>query len=448
MKNTIDFLKNTLEKNITVVLGLSGGPDSMCLFHILLNLKEEYHLNIICAHVNHNVRKESEKEEQFVREFCEDNNCIFETIKLNIENKKNFEAKARKERYNFFESVVKKYNANVLMTAHHGDDLTETILMHLTRGSNLKGYAGFRKITDYNNYKLIRPLIYLTKDEIVEYCKKNNIKYCIDASNESNAFTRNRYRLHILPFLKQENKNVHKKFLKFSEELEMVEDYLAKTTQSALTRVYDSDKVNLHELNKLDLLLKKRVIEYILKEEYQDDISKLNDRHINLILKICTSVKPNISIKLPLNKTLVKEYNHLYFCNKVPIKSKEYILEDYLKLNENEEIIRISTTDIEKSNFIIRLNSKEISLPLKVRTKKEKDRIKIKNLNGTKKVKDIFINEKVPASKRDTYPIVVDSKDNIIWIPGLKKSEFDKNKEEFYDIIYKYVISEEQNYEK
>lgn len=444
MKNTMDFLKNTLEKNVTVVLGISGGPDSMCLFHILLKFKEEYHLKIICAHVNHNVRKESEEEEQFVKKLCEENNCIFETIKLNIESKKNFEAKARKERYNFFESIVKKYNANYLMTAHHGDDLTETILMHLTRGSNLKGYAGFKIVTNYKDYKLIRPLIYLTKDEIIEYCKKNNIEYCVDNSNESNKFTRNRYRMHILPFLKEENKNVHKKFLKFSEELEMIEDYLEKTTQSALTRVCDFDKVNLHELNKLELLLKKRVIEYILKEEYQNDINKLNDRHINLILKICVSEKPNISIKLPLKKILVKEYDCLYFCNKVTKKREEYILEDYLKLNENEEIIKISTTDIDKSNFIIRLNSKELSLPLKVRTRKEKDSIKIKNLNGSKKVKDIFINEKIPANKRDNYPIIVDSKDNIIWIPGLKKSEFDKNKDDFYDIIYKYVISEER----
>lgn len=448
MKNTLPFLEDTITNNSSIVLGLSGGPDSMCLFHMLLSFKNKKNINIICAHVNHNVRSESDSEELFVKHIVEENNCIFATTKLEFKTTKNFENLARKERYAFFNQLVDKYQADYLMTAHHGDDLMETILMHLTRGSNLKGYAGFKKITTYPHYQLIRPLIYMTKEEILEYCKTNHLEYCVDQSNESDAHTRNRFRKNVLPFLKKENKNVHLKFLKFSEELEQIEEYLEKTTKIALTNVYDFGKVNLHEFNKLDLLMKKRVVEYILKEEYQNNIDLLNDRHVNSILEMCSSSKPNSKIKLPLKKTIVKEYNNLYFYHNQQENRQEYTLGEYLKYSDKEELIKLKNCEIEKSNYIIRLNSKEIALPLRVRTRQEKDTMQIKNMKGTKKLKDIFINEKVPKIKRDTMPIVVDQKDTILWIPGLKKSKFDKNKDEFYDIIYKYVISEEKKDEK
>lgn len=448
MNKTLTFLNQVVKENTTIVLGLSGGPDSICLFHMLVNIQKKKKIKIICAHVNHNVRQESEKEEKFVKKICEQNNCLFETIKLNIDTKNNFESKARKERYNFFDKIVNKYHAGYLMTAHHGDDLMETILMHITRGSNLRGYAGFRKITTYPQFKLIRPLIHMSKEEILSYCKDNSLKYCMDKSNESDTYTRNRYRKYIIPFLKKEYKNVHRKYLKFSERLEEIEEYLKKNTEIALTKVYDFDKVNLRELNKCDLLIKRRVIEYILKEEYQDDILLINEKHIDAILHICEIEKPNIVLFLPLKKKIVKEYNTMYFCNKENKPSKEYILDDFVKISDTEIIKKLEDTNIEKSNFIIRLDSNEIALPLKLRTRKEKDEMAIKNLNGTKKIKDIFINEKVPKTRRDTYPIIVDNNDTILWLPGLKKSKFDKNKNEFYDIIYKYVISEEKNNEK
>lgn len=448
MKNTLSFLKNTLKENAVVVLGLSGGPDSMCLFHVLLEFRKQYNLKIIGAHVNHNVRNESEEEKEFVRRICKENNCLFESIKLNIKEKTNFESKARTERYTFFNQVVKKYQADFLMTAHHGDDLTETILMHITRGSNLNGYAGFKKRTIYPQYELLRPLIYMTKDEILAYCHTNKVEYRVDKSNENEMYTRNRYRKHLLPFLKQENKNVHQKFLKFSEALEQVEEYLEKNTQIALTRVYDFDKVNLHEWKKLDSLMKKRVIEYILKKEYQNDIHIINERHVTLVLHLCESKKPNLCIELPLRKKIVKEYDTMYFYNKERIERKEYSVDKEVKISESEKLIQLENTDIPKSNFIIRLNSNEIALPLKIRTRKEKDKMEVKNLKGTKKLKDILINEKVPKSKRDEIPILVDQNDTILWVLGLKKSKFDKNKDEFYDIIYKYIISEEQKNEK
>ncbi len=444
LKEVENYLKNKLHKNDTIVIGVSGGPDSMCLFSLLLKLKEELALNIICAHVNHNVRATAIEEAEFVQDFAQKNNCVYEYLKITDYEKENFESFARQKRYQFFAELITKYQANYLMTAHHGDDLIETICMRLIRGSNLKGYAGFKKETKKANYEILRPLIYVTKNDIYAYNHQNNIPYRLDESNDNITYTRNRIRKQILPILKQENKNIHRKFLKFSEELSSIETFLEDITNKSLTKVGNFDKLDLQEFNHLPEILQKRIIEYLLQQEYHDDISDIKDIHVKKILEICHSPKANITITLPKYRRAIKSYNTFYINhhNNEPIACNKK-LETRIKINERAEIIKLPECPIKKSNYVLRLNSQEISLPLYVRYRKPKDCMEVKNLHGSKKIKDIFINEKIPLEKRDSWPIVVDSNDTILWIPGVKKSKFDKNIDEFYDIIYKYVMSEE-----
>ena len=174
MKNTLDYLKNKLNNNDTIVIACSGGPDSMFLLRILLQLRTSKKLNLIGAHVNHNLREQSIEEYKYVKQFCNQNNIEFEYLSIEKYHNDNFHNDSRTIRYNFFEQIVKKYCAKYLMTAHHGDDLIETILMRITRGSNLNGYSGFKLETKLENYSLIRPLIYMTKQEIKDYMYKNN----------------------------------------------------------------------------------------------------------------------------------------------------------------------------------------------------------------------------------------------------------------------------------
>ena len=199
-------------KNDIIVIGCSAGPDSMALVDMLLKIRDKYSLSLIIAHVNHNVREQSIIEANYMKKYCEDNNLVFETMTILEYGDDNFENEARNIRYNFFENVVLKYGANYLMTAHHGDDLIETIMMRMVRGSNLRGYSGFKKIVDMDNYKIVRPLISYTKKELEEYNDLNGVKYFIDATNSSDKYTRNRYRKYLLPFLKSEDINVHHKF--------------------------------------------------------------------------------------------------------------------------------------------------------------------------------------------------------------------------------------------
>ena len=219
MKEAYNYLSKFINKNDYVVIANSGGPDSMALLSLLIKYREKVPFNIVCAHVNHKVRLESDDEELFVKSYCKSNNVIFECMKIKEYDNSNFEAYARSKRYKFFDEIVLKYNAKVLFTAHHGDDLIETILMRIVRGSSLKGYSGFLMEVNKGSYKLVRPLVYTTKDEIIKYLNDNNIKYVIDKSNDNLEYTRNRYRHNILPYLKKEDKNVHLKFLKYSETL-------------------------------------------------------------------------------------------------------------------------------------------------------------------------------------------------------------------------------------
>ena len=436
MDKVIDFLVNEvkLKEGDTIVLGNSGGPDSMCLLTILLRLREKYHLNIVSAHVNHNVRSESAAEKEFLMNYCKDNNVGFEAMTIERYGDDNFHNQARKIRYNFFNDVVKKYDANYLMTAHHGDDLVETILMRMVRGSTLKGYSGFENGT----FKTVRPLVFITKDEALKFDEENNIPYVIDKSNFKGKYTRNRYRMNILPFLKEEDPKVHEKFLKFSETLNEYDNFINNEIKRTIGRVYKNNKIDVAKYRELDPLIQKKIIYVILEEIYKEDLMVINDRHVKLIMDLLNSKRANSKICLPHNVQVIKSYDEVLFTKEVKETiSYEVELIKYALL-PNGHKIEVVDDEESNNNDVCRIDSSEVSFPLYVRTRKLGDKMFLKKIDGYKKVKDIFIDCKIPTKDRDKWPIVVDSKDKIIWIPGVKKSKFTKLKNEKYDIILKY----------
>ena len=440
MDKVIDYLLKTvkLKDGDTIVLGNSGGPDSMFLLNVLLKIRKKLNIKIICAHVNHNVRHESESEQEFLMNYCNEHDCVFETMKIEKYGDDNFHNQARKIRYNFFEDLVKKYDAKYLMTAHHGDDLIETILMRIVRGSTLKGYSGFEKIIDNGFYKVVRPLVFLTKDYIKDYDDKNNIPYVIDNSNFKGKYTRNRYRMTILPFLKEEDKNVHEKFIKFSENLEEYDNFINNEIKKSIDKVYKDNKINISKYKELDRLIQKKIITTILEEIYKEDLMIINDKHVKLIMDLIDSKKSNSKICLPHNVLVIKSYDELCFTNEVK-EVIDYNIEliKYANLPNGHKLEVIDECE-SNNNDVCRLLSEEIKLPLYVRTRILGDKMCLKKIEGYRKVKDIFIDCKVPINERDIWPIVVDSEDKIIWIPGLKKSKYTKLKNEKYDIIIKY----------
>ena len=436
MREVINFINNlNISKDEYVVLACSYGPDSMCL----LDLLRKCGLKVVVAHVNHKVRSESDEEYRLLEEYCKKSNIPFEGMSILGEINGNFESKAREIRYNFFEEILTKYNANYLFTAHHGDDLVETILMRIGRGASFGGYAGFSEESEFKGKRLVRPLIFVTKKDILEYNEKYGIVYANDYTNFERVHTRNKIRLDVLPVLKEINPKIHEKFIKFSHTIGEYNDYVEKEVISLLDRLYSNNRLDLDGFNSLPLLLKKHILCTILSEIYRDDITYINDKHFNLIFNLIDG-KPNGYVCLPNGVKVYKYYNSLIFNEEELVLTYAYIFDKRIELPLGV-IEEISSYD-GKSNYYIRLSSDEVKLPLHVRTRKLGDFMDVKNMNGTKKIKSIFIDEKVPLKIRDSYPLVCDDEGNILWVPGVKKSKFDKQMNESYDIILKYVKKE------
>lgn len=440
MEEVYNFIRKEIGLSVgdTIVVGVSGGPDSMALLYILNEFKNKMDLNIICAHVNHNKRKESEQEKIDLENYCKKNNITFEYIKVTNWGDDNFHNEARSVRYNFFEELVYNYGAKYLMTAHQGDDLIETILMRIVRGSTLKGYSGFSRIVDKGDYKIIRPLITVTKDEILKFDEKNGIQYAIDESNNEDHYTRNRYRHTVLPFLKQEEPNIHKKFLKFSETLLKNSNYIDSVASKEFNKVFQNGNLDIDKFKSLDRVIQTKIIYNILEKIYGDDLLIVGNAHVDLIFGLISSNKSNSVVHLPNNVIVVKSYNELTFSYDDDVNDQyEIQIDEIVNLPNGKIIEKVDETN-DTSNYTIKLNSKEVTLPLYVRNRRDGDKIKLKGLNAYKKVSEIFINEKIKTSDRNSWPVVLDSKEEIVWLPGLKKSNLDKKNTEEYDIILRY----------
>lgn len=437
MQEVYNFLSSNLvvKPSNVMVVAVSYGPDSMALLDVVKKRYDNH--KIICVHVHHNHREESNEEALKLKDYCLKNNIIFEMMKIAGYHRDTFtEKEARDKRYAFFDNIMNKYSANYLFMAHHGDDLVETILMRLTRGSTVKGYAGIPLVSERNNYKIIRPFLYVTKEQIMAYCITNNISYAIDKSNDDESYTRNRYRKKVLPFLKHENKGVHKQYLKFSNMLLEYEAYVQKEVTKVYDEVVYEERLNVKALIENDELIIRKVAERYFLNHYQNMVDKVTSAHVNSVIRLIHDKKPNAHLSLPNNVIIVKDYNEIYFDKGKDYNDYCFVLDDYVSLPNGYVIERINK--VCGTNYVTAFDSREVSLPLYVRNKLDGDKMAVLGLGGSKKIKDIFIDEKVSNKERKNYPVLVDSSGEILWLPGLKKSKYDKSKKGKYDIILKY----------
>jgi len=297
-QKTLENLEKLLKNQKTVVLGVSGGPDSVFLLNCLLNHPESHPLRIIVAHVNHCLRgKQSDLDEKFVRELAEKSGLKFEKIRADVKSlakKENLsiEAAGRKIRYEFFLSLLKKYKADSILTAHHSDDNLETVLLNFLRGAGLKGLSGMEEISTHSSgLKLIRPLLCVTKKEILDFLKKQKIKFRKDLSNLDTKIPRNFLRSKIIPQLKKLNPNLAQTILKNSQGIKEIQDFLEQTAKlsyeplnlSPLPKTFD-----LKSLQSQPKVLQKEILRliYTKKEGTTKDISSAHiDEVVEMINK-------------------------------------------------------------------------------------------------------------------------------------------------------------------
>lgn len=311
---------NLIDKKDKIVIGVSGGPDSMCLLDILNSLKEQLDVSIYVAHINHMIRKEADEETQYVENYCNSHDipCFIKRVdvieKSNIE-KIGTEEAGRKVRYNFFEEVAEQVGANKIAIAHNANDNAETVLMNIFRGT---GSSGLKGIEPMRNNKFIRPLIECERPEIEGYCEEKKLEPKIDKSNFENVYTRNKIRNILIPNIKQEfNPNIIQSLNKMSELMREENDFIEQYVENVWkTLVKNQDKneltIDLKKFNKIDSkFIKSKVIFYSIKKVLgtTQGIEKV---HVDDIITLCEKnignkyLTPNKHIKVYVNAGVVK----------------------------------------------------------------------------------------------------------------------------------------------
>lgn len=439
-KKVSDFLgKHGLDlMGKSIAIGISGGPDSLALLHYLWRLRDKYKLKLVAIHVDHMFRgEESYQEALFVQDFCKERSIPFEMTQVNVpeyieRTGKSSQLAARELRYDFFTKVMEKYQSGYLALGHHGDDQIETILMRLTRGGSGKARAGIPFSRPFSKGLIIRPFLCLTKDELEEYCQRYRLEPRRDPSNEKEVYSRNRFRKHVLPFLKGENPLVHEHFQRFSEELAKDEEYLSELTRVEMNKVIKKTEkkvsLDIQSFLAIPMPLQSRGIKLILRYLYKEPPTSLSAIHIESIEQIIRNPHPSGTLDFPNGLKVIRSYGFCHFeifptafqpfkyelhvPGRVRLPDGRQIEADYL-LDEAER-------NQDSTSFLIELE--ETSFPLIIRTRKAGDRMSLKGMVGTRKLKDIFIDEKIPLAERERWPVITDQNDTILWLPGLKKS--------------------------
>ncbi|WP_240620390.1 tRNA lysidine(34) synthetase TilS [Peribacillus acanthi] len=451
---TNKFLKeqNLIQEGDRILVGVSGGPDSLALLHFLWKLKNQYNLYIVCAHVDHMFRgEESYKDLLFVKDICETWEIPFEGKRIDVpgymkETGKSSQTAAREVRYGYYREVMNRHSMNKLALGHHGDDQVETMLMRWTRGATGTARAGMCIQRPFNGSQLFRPFLAVTKEEILDYCSRYALTGRIDPSNEKEMYVRNRFRKQVLPFLKQENAHVHQHFQRFSEEIIEDERFLLLQAEERLQEllVEKSEKqvvIVLQPLLAVPKPLQRRAIQLILNYLYIERPKALSAIHIEHLLGMFRNTHPSGEFHLPEGVIAKKSYDVCTFSYGDTVAQPYSVLlqiPGYTILPNGYKITAQYIEEenfIQSSNYIFRLPVDFASRPLTVRTKKNGDRMKVKGLNGSKKLKDIFIDAKIPLVDREVWPVVEDEDGSILWLPGLKKSPVDLNVEKSKSFI-------------
>ena len=309
VKNTISKY-NLINENDKIVVGVSGGPDSLSLLYILHDLGYK----IFVCHINHGLRKNADKDEEFVKDVCDKLKIPFFVKRINLKDKSSLngmstEEAGRKARYDFFNEVLKKKKATLVATAHNANDNVETVLLNMFRGSGVSGLKGI----EAKSSNIIRPLIECSRDEIEEYCKANKLKPRHDESNDKTIYTRNKVRLELIPYLEENiNSNVINNISRLSQIVSEEEMYLDKKVLEAYDDLLVEEKpksnvvLNLKKFNKLDLVIRKRLILKCINIVLGNakDIGKV---HVDDVVKLCENnvggkyLTPNKFIKISIN---------------------------------------------------------------------------------------------------------------------------------------------------
>lgn len=462
----IDKVIETIENNSMfnmgdrVVVAVSGGPDSICLLHLLNSIKGRFSIEICAAHVNHCLRgAEADADEEFVREFCKQLDIEFYVKRVDInklakEERLSSEMAGRKARYDFFEEVRKSFCGNKIAIAHNANDRAETILMRIIRGTGLDGMVGIKPIRDEI---FVRPLINVSRSDIEKYCLDNKISPRIDKTNLERLYTRNKIRLDLIPYIVNNfNEDVVTSLNRLGDIVSVDNDYIQKNANKKYNSYCYKDKNNII-IKKEAFCEHEAILSRILRKainELSGNVYNIEKQHIYEIIHIqkigtgkmvclpnnivAYNIYGNICLSIK-NEALINNINVL----EINIKAldKEIKFDNFrfkMEFLDNDASVKLT-----QDEFVKYFDADKTGKNISIRYRKDGDKFKPLGMKVHKKLKDIFINLKIPREDRSKIPLVCFDTE-IGWIVGHKISENFKIDNETKTIL-KIQIEREDN---
>ncbi len=443
--HTIITKYKMLSKNDLVLVCVSGGADSVALLYLLCLLKDEFSLKLHIAHLNHMIRaKDAEKDAEFVRNLAQRLKLPIISRRMDVpsfvkKNRLSSEEGARILRHRFFSASAAKIKADKVAIAHTADDQAETVLMRIIRGTGLEGLGGMQPVVEQNGMKIIRPLIEVWKKEIENYLKQNNLRFRLDLSNKDKAYFRNKIRLALIPYLTRNyNSRIKEILLRLGDGAR--EDYacLEKKAEKVFEKLVEAKKdkfeieFSIKRLKKYPLAIQ-RIVMRLAIEKIKGDLRRISFQNLGDLNGLIQS-SGNLFLHLADKIKVRKEYDKLIFYKprrQKRIKGFKYKLKTPGVTTISESGLKITTADYADKISVVAKTAKEVAyfdydkikFPLFARNRLPGDRVRPLGMKGKKKLKDIFIDQKIPLLQRDFTPLIVSADKKIIWVVGVKNSD-------------------------
>lgn len=436
MTLSYNILKNYITMGDNIIVAVSGGADSMCLLDLMQKYSKDVKFDFSVVHVNHNIRgEESDSDQRFIEYYCAKNSIKCKTFAVNALNyaKKHgqtLEQAARELRYGAIYKYKDEINANKVFVAHHLTDQAETVFMHISRGSSLKGAKGMDRAG-----VLYRPLLDFSKEQILKYAQKNNIPFVLDSTNNDNLYTRNFIRNEIFPKMKKVYPNIEKAVCQFADKCRIDDDFIENMMPMELLRVENKGIKLLDGLENMHLAISLRMIKKSF--EMIGVFFDIEQKHLEKVLELFRK-RSGASLNLPHEVRAYREYDGIFLIKEN--KEKNKFCQKFELINYNfdgfgkvflEKIDKNADFQYEKGCHYIDFD--KIPQTTVWRTIKNGDIFK-KYGGGTKKLADYYTDKKIVKRKRDQIPVLADDK-NILLVAGLDISDYIKITEKTKNIV-------------
>lgn len=417
-----------------VVVAVSGGPDSVCLLHLLKRLSAEEDLQLFVAHLNHMLREEALNEEEFVRKIAETMSLPFYSERIDVRAQigkgESLEEGARRLRYDFFRRACAKFSASKMALGHNADDLVETVILNLIRGTGLGGMRGIPPIRYENSISIIRPLINIWREEIEEYLQEHQIPYVIDRSNFSLQFTRNKIRHQIIPLLIEINPKAKEAIHRFTLIATETHDFIKEQATRAKEELVEHKTkyllcINLPRLSSLHPVIQKEALRLIFWD-FIEDTSLVSSQELETLLKMGEgerlTLPKAIQVEHKGEKLILRKKKIHPAPFEIPLQVPGYTFVHPVGIGIQARLVEGNFIIKDRHCLEVTLDMEKIKGNIIARNWKKGDKMIPLGMKHPKKLQDIFVDSKVPREDRYRVPILCDE-EGIIWVVGLRMSE-------------------------